>query len=106
MKKFLTLSVLALTLAACAQPTATPQPATEIHVTATYTYTIKATESVVSVNPGKLGTRFCFTDSRLAGVLVCNNLYSGGRTVSSGYDLGVVFSEPDAVPAPAPAPRR
>ncbi|WP_407572154.1 hypothetical protein [Deinococcus altitudinis] len=101
MKKFLTLSVLALTLAACAQPPAAPLPVTEISVTGTYTYTVKATESVVSVNPGKVGTKFCYTDKTLNGAQVCNNLATGTHAVKSGYDLGVVFTEPDAVSAPA-----
>ncbi|MGY2892741.1 hypothetical protein [Deinococcus sp. UYEF24] len=106
MKKFLTLSVLALSLAACAQPPAAPLPVTEISVTGTYTYVIKATESVVSVNQGKTGTRFCYTDNKLAGVQVCNNLVTGTRAVKSGYDLGVVFTEPDAPAAPSAPARR
>ena len=96
MKKYLSLSVLALALAACAQPPAAPLPVTEIHVTGTYTYTVKASESIVSVNPGKTGTSFCYTDKNLSGTQVCNNLVTGHRTVPSGYDLGVVFTEPDA----------
>ncbi|WP_407570740.1 hypothetical protein [Deinococcus altitudinis] len=106
MKKLLTLSVLVLTLAACARPPVAPLPVTEISVTGTYTYTIKATESVVSVNPGKVGTKFCYTD-RNQTTEVCNNLVTGTRAVKSGYDLKVVFTEPDApIASPAPALRR
>ena len=103
MKRALILSALALTLAACS--TTTP-PVTETRVTATYTYAIKATETTVSVNPGKVGTKFCYTDKLLNGTLVCNNLSTGQRTVQSGYSLGVVFSEPDAPVSIAPALRR
>jgi hypothetical protein len=90
MKKIFLLSALALTLAACAQA-----PVTEISVTNIYTYTVKASETIVAVRPGKTGTSFCYTD-RSQTTEVCNNLVTGSRSVPSGYDLGVVFSEPDA----------
>jgi hypothetical protein len=102
MKKLLILSTLALTLAACS--TGPKLPVTEIQVTGTYTYTVKPTESIVSVNPGKIGTKFCYTDKALAGTQVCNNLVTGTRTVASGYGLNVVFTEPDA-PTASPLPR-
>lgn len=103
MKNLLLSSALALTLAACSSTPApvspTPKPAEAlVYRSATYTYTITATTSVVSVNAGKLGTRFCFTSTALAGVQVCNNLVSGSRTVPSGADQGVVFTEPDGSP--------
>ena len=59
---------------------------------------------MVAVRPGKTGTRFCYTDTKLAGVQVCNSLSTGQRTVQSGYSLGVMFSEPDA-PASTPIRR-
>jgi hypothetical protein len=93
MKKLFLLSTLALTLAACG---GTPKPTTEIQITGTYTYTVTASQAIVSVNPGKKGTKFCYTDKTLNGVQVCNNLTTGTRTVASGYDQGVVFTEPDA----------
>ena len=106
MKKHLILSALALTLAACSKPAA-PRPAEiKLYLTATYSYAVSPTESVVAARPGRLGTRFCYTDDKLAGVLVCNNLVTGTRTVLSGYDLGVVFTEPDAPTSTATAIRR
>jgi hypothetical protein len=103
MRKLLILSTLALTLAACSTG---PKPTeVKIYITSTYSYAVSSTETVVAVRPGKTGTQFCYTDSRLAGVQVCNNLATGTRTVPSGYDLGVVFTEPDA-PATSPAPPR
>jgi hypothetical protein len=105
MKKLLTLSVLALTLAACstAPKPVPPQPVEiKIYMTATYKYEVLPLATVVSVRPGKVGTRFCYTDSKLAGTQICNNLVTGSRTVQSGYNQGVVFTEPDA-PTPSPA---
>ena len=64
--KYLTLIALALTLAACS--TAPRPPDVYIQITGTYTYAVSPTQTVVSVRPGKLGTRFCYTDRTLAGV--------------------------------------
>ena len=97
--KYLTLAALALTLAACS---AAPKlPDVNIRVTGTYTYAVSARQTVVAVRPGKLGTRFCYTDSSLSGLQVCHNLDAGKITVTTGYDLGVVFTEPDAAAGPA-----
>lgn len=99
--KYLTLTVLALTLAACSKPAA-PQPAEiKIYLTATYSYAVSPAESVVAVRPGKLGTRFCYTDRSLSGLQVCHNLDAGQITVQTGYALGVVFTEPDSAASPA-----
>ena len=100
MKRTLLLSALALTLAACGG-TSKPVPLTDIRVTGTYTYAVSARQTVVTVRPGKLGTRFCYTDSSLSGPQVCHNLDAGQIAVTTGYAFGVVFTEPDATASPA-----
>ncbi|MGY2897205.1 hypothetical protein [Deinococcus sp. UYEF24] len=67
----------------------------EIYLTGIYTYAVKASETVVSVRPGKTDSQFCYSD-RQQTTEACNNLVTSQRTVPSGYDLGVVFSEPDS----------
>ncbi|GGR16957.1 hypothetical protein [Deinococcus ruber] len=92
MNRVLLLSVAALSLAACGQQA--PQPVVEVDLLQTrdYTFAVSPTRTDVEVKPGHLGTTFCFTDSRLAGVQVCNNLSTGKRVVETGRDFNAQFT--------------
>ena len=93
MKRVLLLSVAVLSLAACGPKALTPAPAQpKMLSTRDFTFSELATSTTVTVRPKHLGTRFCYTDSRLNGVQVCNNLVTGKRKVDTGQNFAATFT--------------